>query len=260
MGMHSTARFTIGGDSRALRRIAALGVAAACMGLSCIGAAQNAPVASQRPSGVLAIPEELRAGSRDPRTVSLLTQAFALEDQQRFAEAIERYKQILSIEPNNQRIVAPTYVSIAGCYGRLQRFAEQVSWALKAVAATPGYPNSHLVLGNGYMAQGQLERAAQEFAKVAELAPQQPDGYYSQGLVAEQQRNWKEAERLYRKAVEVAPSFVDAHFNLAALAANQKDFAQATKELRRVLEIDPLADDARQMLKRIESQVERQGR
>jgi protein O-GlcNAc transferase len=220
------------------------------------GGAQSAPVPPPQPSAAFSLTDELKAATKDSRTLGVITQALALEAQQHFAEAIERYKQILILEPKNLHLLPPAYLSIAGCYGQLKRFEDQVSWAAKAVEAAPGYAHSHLALVNGYLAQGQLDRAAQEFAKVVELAPKAPDGYYMQGLVAQQRGDVKEAEKLYHKALEVAPGFIRAHFNLAALAADRKDFTQAMQELRHVLETDPLAKDAQELLRRIQSEIE----
>jgi len=213
------------------------------------------PIQLPPPSAAFAVHDELKASTRDVRTTTLLKQAFGLEEEKRFADAIERYQQILRWEPNNLRIVAPISIAIAGCYGQMMRFAEQVDWATRAVTAAPGNAHSHLALGDGYLAQGELERAPKEFEKVIELAPMAPDGYFGQGLIAERQGNLENAEQLFRKGVEVDPAFTSGHLKLAALATDRKDYAQAVQELRRVLEITPQQQDALQLWKRIQGEV-----
>jgi tetratricopeptide (TPR) repeat protein len=208
---------------------------------------------TQRPSGAIPIPAEIKGRIRDPNAINLLAQVFALEDDNRWSEAIDRLKKILDLEQGEPKVLGWTDSEIAGCYGHLNRFVEEAAWGLKAVAAIPKYARAHINLGSAYIELRQFDRAIEEFNAVVSLDPKDPMGYYSLGLVAERQGDFKSAELSYRQAVEADPTFADAHFNLAALYANQRKYDQAIAELRRVLEIDPLAEDARSMLHELQT-------
>jgi tetratricopeptide (TPR) repeat protein len=208
------------------------------------------PSRSQRPSGAIVLPPEIQSIielTRDVRIVTIVRQAFYLEQQEDFAAAIEKYKELLALDTLG-KATAPTLNTIAGCYGKLGSFSEEISWAKKAIAAEPGFAPSYINLGNGYLALGNLDNAEGSYSKVAEIKPDDPLGHYHLGLVAERMQNWQKAEKFYRRSIEVDPKFVDGHFNLAVSYANQGKQELATRELEQVLTLDPLASDARAML------------
>jgi tetratricopeptide (TPR) repeat protein len=197
------------------------------------------------------LPPEFLPAARNPQLFAVLRQAFLLEDQGDWAGAITRYQQAIALSRSDDPVQAPAYNSIAGCYGKLGQFQDEVAWAKKATEAAPGFPDGYLNLGNGYAGLGDLDRAGQAFQRYADLAPSSAYGPYSLGLIAEQREDWPRAEAAYRSAVTVDPKFVDGHFNLAVALANQGKIQPAIQELEQVLALDPLADDARDMLARL---------
>jgi tetratricopeptide (TPR) repeat protein len=192
------------------------------------------------------------AATGDPRIYPLLEQAFYLDDHKDYEAAIEKYKQLLDLGTLGIG-VAPTLNSIAGCYGLLGNFAEEVNWAKKAIDANPEFPLGYLNLGNGYAGLGDLVQATRAFNKFVELRPKDPKGYYSLGSVADQQHNWRKSESFYRKSISVDPNFSKGHYNLAATYANQRKFNLAIGELQKVIALDPTNESARAMLSEIKN-------
>jgi tetratricopeptide (TPR) repeat protein len=157
----------------------------------------------------------------DPRIDNILRQAFYLEEHKDFTAAIAKYHELLDLGTLGDA-VAPTFNSIAGCYGQLGNFAEEVNWARKATVAVPGFAPSYLNLGNAYLGLGVLDRASQAYEKYVALQPADPRGHYSLGLIAEQQQDWSKAKQFYGKSIELDPNFADGHFNLAVAYAQPK--------------------------------------
>jgi tetratricopeptide (TPR) repeat protein len=233
------------GKISAVLVVALLGLA----GGTHLGLAQDS--GSGRPSGAIMLPPEFLPAARNPQLVAVLHQAFLLEERGDWAGAIARYQQATTLSGADDPVQAPAYNSIAGCYGKLRQFQDEVAWAEKATTLAPGFPDGYLNLGNGYLGLGDLDRAGQAFQRYTDLAPSSPYGPYSLGLIAEQRDDWPGAEAAYRAAVRVGPKFVDGHFNLAAALANQGKVQAAIQELEQVLALDPLADDAKDMLARL---------
>jgi tetratricopeptide (TPR) repeat protein len=192
------------------------------------------------------------AATRDPRIYPLLEQAFYLDEHKDYEAAIEKYKKLLDLGTLGIG-VAPTSNSIAGCYGKLGNFTEEVNWAKKATDADPEFPLGYINLGNGYAGLGDLDRATRAFTKFVALRPKDPKGYYSLGVVADQQQNWSKAELFYRKSIAVDPNFSNGHYNLAASYANQRKFKLAIGELQKFIALDPTNEGARAMLTEIKN-------
>jgi tetratricopeptide (TPR) repeat protein len=107
---------------------------------------------------------------------------------------------------------------------------------------------------------GNVKNAESAFEKATELQPTNPLGYYSLGLLAEQQGNLGAAVALYRKSVEADPEFANGYFNLGAIHANAGDYEKAIEAMNMVLKLQPHAQDARRMLRQIQQEQAKQQR
>lgn len=116
---------------------------------------------SGRPSGAIGLPPEFGAASRHPGLTPILRQAFRLEDEGNCVAAISKYNEAIALGAGDASILAPTFNSIAGCYGRLERFKDEIDWATKAVTAAPNFSLGYINLGNGYAGIGDLASISQ---------------------------------------------------------------------------------------------------
>ena len=195
-----------------------------------------------RPSGAMGRVPDFTF--KDRASYEHLKRAFRFEEAGDFAAAIGAYKEILKSEPFHAMVL----YSIAGNYGSLKKYDEEVSWSKKAIQADPTSEFAYVNLGNGLCGLGQFEPAREAYIKAVKVAPDDPKGYYSLGFLEDQLQDWAKAEGWYRRSIEVDPKFTDGHFNLAAAYANQRKFDAAIQELNKVIALDPNAQDARDML------------
>ncbi len=89
-----------------------------------------------------------------------------------------------------------------------------------------------LTLGFALRVDGQLDRAAQSYQQVIELAPQLPDGYVGAGKVAMARNDPDSARALWQAALERNNDFFPAHLALARLAENAGDWSTAITHWR----------------------------
>lgn len=179
---------------------------------------------------------------------------FALEDSGDYYGAIEVNKQILEISPDDPR----AYNSIAGIYGKLGFFDKEIEWANKAIRSDAKYFMAYINLGNALAKQGKMSEAKSVF-KIAEmLAPASPLPSYSLGALAEDEGDIKEAICNYEKALTIDSTDENSLFGCAAMYANQERFQKASFLLKRLLILNPHAEDAKQMLVQVYSDMKKQ--
>ncbi len=185
---------------------------------------------------------------KNPKAVELIKQAMMLEAAMMLPSAIDKYKEVLKLEPKDSAAMN----TIAGLYGRLGNAEQEIVWAQKAVDTSPEYWKGYVNLGNGLAMQGKFDAAIKAFQKAAEIAPKDPLPVYSLGVVAENQRDLKKALEFYKKSVELDAKFESGLFSAAAMHANLRQFVEAKALLKKLLAINPKDEDAQQMLQQIE--------
>jgi tetratricopeptide (TPR) repeat protein len=189
-----------------------------------------------------------------PDVKALIKDALAHEDAGDLTGAIEINQKVLQIEPKNVAAMN----TIAGLYGKLGKFEEEIVWAKKAITVNPEYPLAYINYGNALGSLGKFSEAARAFEKAAQLDPKDPLPIYSLGVLAEQQDKFQEALGYYQKSIQLDPKFENGYFNLAAAHANLKQFDEAIAALKKLLQLNPNAEDAKAMLQDIEKAKRRQ--
>lgn len=190
---------------------------------------------------------EARSG-QNQEVAALLKEAFAREEAGDFRGAIGVYQKVLRLEPKDARAMN----TIAGLYGKLGEFEEEIVWAKRAIAENPEFNLAYINYGNALASLGRVKEARAAFEKAVQLDPKEPLAVYSLGVLAEQQEDFKAALELYRKSIELDPKFENGYFNLAAAYANLRRFDEAITVLKKLLDLNPRAEDAKAMLADIE--------
>ncbi|MDQ3831821.1 MAG: tetratricopeptide repeat protein, partial [Candidatus Tectomicrobia bacterium] len=91
---------------------------------------------------------------------------------------------------------------------------------------------------------GQVEAAAQLYARILEKAPSHVDALHFLGLATFQLGDGEAAVHLIRRAIALKPDFVGAHNNLGNVLKHLQRSADAAQAYRRVIELDPQNADA----------------
>ena len=119
---------------------------------------------------------------------------------------------------------------------------EDKLWVATA-KASPSDPKTHNNLGDMYARQGNLQKAAESFARAIELSPRYPDAYHNLGNVLRQAGHPEEAEKMYLKAIELKPGLWQSYQNIAAMNFERKDYKKAEELILKAIEVYPTNPD-----------------
>src|SRR5438552_2737093 len=118
-----------------------------------------------------------KADSEPGALKGLIKEALAREDAGDLAGAIAVNKKILEIAPKNVAAMN----TIAGLYGKLEKFQEEITWARLAITVDPEFSLAYINYGNASAALGHLAEAAKAYEKARQLDPKSPLSVYSLG-------------------------------------------------------------------------------
>jgi protein O-GlcNAc transferase len=189
---------------------------------------------------------QVSKGQDTAKIKKLFLQALDYENKGDLQNALKTQLKIFNLDSGN-------YASanvIAGLYGKLSNFDEEINWAKKSVSIYP-FSNGYINLGNGFAGSGNIERAEENFKQAALMDSLSPLPFYSLGVVEENKRNLLSAIKYYEKSVLLDSTFANGYFNLAAAYANMKDFKNANENIVKYLQINPGDKDAQEMYEHI---------
>jgi len=91
-----------------------------------------------------------------------------------------------------------------------------------------------------YWAQGNISGAAIEWRTALRLAPESEYVLHNLGLLANEQRDYREAETLFRHALAVRPDYSDAYLDLGKTYESMGRLQEAEAQLRAAEALSPL--------------------
>lgn len=221
--------------------------------------------ARQPVSGAMvdALEQQVRArvqtDPRDPRAWQALAEV--LEQQQRYAEALDALRCALELTPGDAALynrfgnvlqhcgqfegavdvyrMALAMAPGAGLYNnlavalknlnRLQEAREQLQHALEL---DPGHVDALNTLGTVLLLAGDPAAAIARFRMVLEQNPRHANAYCNVGIACQALGDLRTAQQMYETALAIDGSLAEAHWNRALLWLQQGDFARGWPEYR----------------------------
>ena len=92
-----------------------------------------------------------------------------------------------------------------------------VAGSLAGCGGTDARRVSHITRGQGYLAEGNLEKARIEFANALQISPNNAEARYLMGQVAERLGDLRTAAAMYQGVIEIDPADIEARVSLARL-------------------------------------------
>lgn len=164
--------------------------------------------------------------------------ADALHEQQRYEEAIERYRGVLEIDPE----YAPAHAGMGYALFRLKRYEEAVESLARSVSREPESPATagrHVAMGRAFVALGRMETAEEHFARALEIDSRNVVALDSFAGLRFRQQRYEEALRLYETLIEIGENSAQLHVNMGTTLYHLDRPVEALRSLDRALSLDP---------------------
>ena len=178
----------------------------------------------------------LRWDARPADTLYLL--ADALRRQQRYEEAIERYRDVLEIDPG----YAASHAGMGYAFLRLGRHEEAIESLARSVSIEPESPaasNRYVAIGRASQELGQSLVAAEHYERALEINPRNTKALDSFAVLRFRQQRYEEALSLYQAFVEIGEANARVHANMGAALYYLDRPDEALRNLDRALSLDP---------------------
>lgn len=183
-----------------------------------------------------------------PNIKAMSAQALAAENSGDLVGAIDINKKILETQPSN----VCSMNSMAGLYGRLGQYDDEILWAQKAINVDKNYSPAYINYGSALASKGQLAEAKKAYEAAAQLNPKSAIPIYNLGILADKQNDYATAIQFYQNAIALDPKSEDAYYNLGIDYINLKKYPEAIAAFKKVLSLNPKAEDAKKILTELE--------
>ena len=164
--------------------------------------------------------------------------ADALLRQQRHEEAIERYRDVLEIDPE----YASAHAGIGYALLQLKRYEEAAESLARSISLQPESADAadrHVAMGRASEALGRTEAAAEHYERALEIDARNAEALDSFAVLRFRQQRYEEALRLYETLIETGEANAQVHANMAATLLSLDRPEDALRSLDRALSLDP---------------------
>lgn len=130
-------------------------------------------------------------------------------------------------------------VNLGTAYYKKKMYRAAAREAGFALAAEPSSWEAGLLLGNIYLAKGELEKALELYKKVLILYPKSSEALNNIALIYKSQGKYKEAYEFFTKALQTNPESLLALKNFTDLLIKDRLYSQAAQNCKMILTINP---------------------
>ena len=157
-----------------------------------------------------------------------------LEQENKFADAEQEYKQALALDPASDALTG-----LANVYMRGRRFPEAEEYLRKLVAASPDQAAAHVQLGRVLETEGKHEDAIAELETGTKLAPADEAVQRDLAELYTTAGKHDRAEAVYRTILAAHPNDAELHRGFGQALLRQKKFADAQQEFLASVTLKP---------------------
>jgi predicted TPR repeat methyltransferase len=170
--------------------------------------------------------KERRAAAKQGNAPALLTIARQLEQAGKIREAMQKYREALTLNPN-LRGGDNNLGNLLREQGRLDEAAAHFE---RAIRLEPRNAICYNNLGNVFLDRGQFAQAALHYRKATELDPRYADAYNGLGIVFAEIGQPDEAIKCYLQALDLDSGNLIARTNLGSAFAKQGRLVEALEQ------------------------------
>jgi tetratricopeptide (TPR) repeat protein len=157
-----------------------------------------------------------------------------------FADALESYQELVTLEPRDPAVRNDLGVALA----QLARYREAEAEFHRAIGIKSGYPEAHYNLAGVLQSTGRFNESEMPLRRALKLKPSYLDARISLGTTSIMLGRLRDARDSFEKVLRVAPRNARALVGVGQVEALQGRFAEAEVAYRRALETNPGASYA----------------
>ncbi len=171
---------------------------------------------------------------------SLINTGNKLKSENKLEDAIEKYTEALSINPN----CIPALNRLAEIYQYKKQYSEELGYREHVVKLQPDNSVVRVRLATVYLMQGRTEEATSIYQNAMADNPQLPIWVYNQlGNALVQKNRVNEAITIYEKAIELYPDNFRLYLHIAPLYTQTSDLDSAIESYQQAIYQNAMADN-----------------
>ena len=194
----------------------------------------------------------------DMRAITALNVGTELQAEGRLDEAVEQYRQVLALTPDD----ALAHSNLGTALAAQGRLDEAVGHYEQALALTPGDADAHSNLGNALLSLGRTGEGIASLRRALDIDPDSAEAHAALGIALHDAGELDDAVAHLRRAIDLGAVSADLHNRLGIVLGSQDRLDEAAVEFRRALALEGDHVDAHanlgtalQMLGRLEEAV-----
>lgn len=161
--------------------------------------------------------------------------SLALDQQQKYVEAIDSYRNALKLQPNTPDL----HFNLAIVLTHTNQLDEAENEYRLAIKLNPNFFEAYGNLGILLQRQGKLDAAIQCYQTGLKINPRDARAYFNLGTVFRDKGLLNDAVSSYQHAIQLFPNYTDAYNNLGETLRDQGNMPEAIKQYQHALNLNP---------------------
>ena len=165
----------------------------------------------------------------------LVEQGLALHQQGQFAQAIETYQQILSIQADHLEAL---YL-LGTVLVQIKDYSTALEFLFAVLKMSPNHPEVHHNAGIALKELQRFEEALASYDQAIRLNPKYVEAYYNRGIVLKELNRLNESVESYSQAISIKADYADAYNNRGIVLLELNRFEEALQSFEQVILYQP---------------------
>lgn len=149
------------------------------------------------------------------------------------AKAIEKYKEVIEIDPIN----VEAHNNLGVIYKDMGKLDEAAKEFQTGLSIDPQHEKARTNLGNVFYLQGNLDKAVQEFGAVLDVNPRNIDACINLGVIYKRLNRIGEAKKMFDNALSIDPYYPEAHYNLGLISEESEEITEAISHYQKFIDL-----------------------
>ena len=169
----------------------------------------------------------------DMRTITALNLGTELQAEGRLDEAIEQYRQVLAMTPDD----ALAHSNLGTALAAQGRLDEAIGHYEQALALAPGDADAHSNLGNALLSLDRTGEGIASLRRALDIDPSSAEAHAALGLALHDGGVLDDAAAHLRRAIDLGAATADLHNRLGIVLGSQDRLEEAAVQFRRALDL-----------------------